>query len=69
MSKPITTIYMAVRRVVDEGYEWPDVGTASYGKQIAAERAMELDAKVPQWAKANPVIRIGKFTVREEKQK
>ena len=56
-------IYMAVRRS-DDG-EWADSGTAHYCPDSCASAANRLDGEAPQWAEANPVVRISCFRFEE----
>jgi hypothetical protein len=61
-------VYIPVRKDTYDGHEWPDVSSASRSQQMAKDNADDLNARIPQWATANPVIRIGKFIVTEEAQ-
>lgn len=59
-------LYLAVRLNPDEGYEWADPTTASGVPEVTQSRAKDKDKLIPQWAKANPVQRIAKFTLTED---
>lgn len=58
-------IFAAVRAVPSESREWVDVTTASFCRDFAQLKASATDAEVPQWAGANPVVRVAQFQLTE----
>ena len=58
-------LYMADRKAVYDGHEWADMTTASGYVPACAKASRELDAKIPEWAEANPVVRYGVFQCEE----
>jgi hypothetical protein len=58
------TVYTPVRR--DEAREWFDVSCISRSPEIATSKAQDLDERIPEWAKANPVVRIATCTLTEQ---
>jgi len=60
-------IYVAIRRAEDDGHQWADVSTVSGDAGITREKADHLDRHLPQWALANPVQRIGRYRLVEER--
>lgn len=59
-------VYCPVRRSTDDSREWFDVACASRAATVASDNADKLNARIPDWAKANPVVRIATCTLTEE---
>jgi hypothetical protein len=56
--------FIAIRHSAD-GYDWLDIATASGARDVCQDNASKTDAQIPQWAKANPIVRIACFTLSE----
>ena len=55
--------YLAVRAC--EGREWFDTLSLSTIEEISRDKTRENALIIPQWDKANPVVRIAKVTIVE----
>jgi hypothetical protein len=61
-----TTVHIAVRKDLNGGREWLDTHTLSvFGRDEAQRKACEQNGQIPEWAHANPVIRIAECYVVE----
>lgn len=61
----LTTIaFVAVRKNPD-GKEWLDTSTLDLLPDLAREHARATDRLIPDWANAQPVLRVVKVTVME----
>lgn len=56
-------VYAAVR--LSEGREWVDISTIRLEPVEAKASAREVDQRIPHWAQANPVVRVGPFDIQE----
>lgn len=54
-SPPKARILWAAIRWCADNYHWIDTGTLG-SRDFAESKAQEWDKKIPDWAKANPVI-------------
>jgi hypothetical protein len=50
--------YVAIRKDTHSGKEWMDISTMSGCGDEVRRKADETDKKIPEWAKANPVLRV-----------
>lgn len=57
------TVYAAVRQ--GEHGLWIESDTTYVLASVARENADKTDKLIPEWAKVNPVVRIGKFKMVE----
>lgn len=57
------TAYAAIRRNSER--EWIDQSTIDCLPSNVREKANKTDALIPQWAKANPVVRIAEIKIDE----
>ena len=55
--------FMAVRET--DGKGWIDINTWGYCTLTARDKAEKIDKQIPQWAKANRVVRISRFRITE----
>jgi hypothetical protein len=55
--------FMAIRKT--EGREWLDVDSLSTSSAASRRLAEKSDAKIPEWAKVNPVVRVAKVRIEE----
>lgn len=60
------TMYAVVRRADDDGHEWLDTSSLDMLISGTKRRAQETDERIPNWAAANPVIRITTVIVEED---
>lgn len=58
-----TSYWFAVRK--SDGNEWLDINTWGFEQITAKEKSLETDAKIPKWAKDNPVVRCSQFRFTE----
>ena len=58
--------YAVVRQETDSQREWIDLATVSQCWEWTDELARTTDAKIPQWANANPRVRRANITITEE---
>ena len=56
-------VYAAIRKHKDD--EWIEVDTISHLYEVSKEKAEKTDRIIPQFAKENPVVRIGRFKIEE----
>lgn len=54
-------MYVAIREA--DGREWMDTSSLHLVRELTVKTAAEQDARIPQWAAANPVKRIVPVTV------
>lgn len=59
------TGFAAIRRCVDDGREWLDVGTITVLREQTGCFAKKEDDIIPSWVKSNPVVRIVRIEIRE----
>lgn len=64
MPTPQDVLYFAIRKTC-EGKEWIDIETWGYEAQTPLNKAADCNAKIPQWAKDNQVVRIARFRLVE----
>lgn len=57
------TVFAPIRTT--EGREWIDTGSSQLLRELAADAARKTDREIPQWADANPVVRIARCEIRE----
>lgn len=50
------TVWAAIREIKGEGRSYIDISTISCIRRQAEDRAAETNIKIPQWARANPVV-------------
>jgi hypothetical protein len=68
-AKPLTArVYVPIRRCADDGHEWLDSVNLGLLPELAQEKADAIDREIPQWAKANPVVRIVRATITVEEE-
>lgn len=58
-------VYGAVRKAQDSGTHWLDLDTLSGLSEMAKQKADADDARLPNWARANPVVRIARLEINE----
>lgn len=58
-----SNFYIPVRKTDD--HEWPDI--ACYGTSLkdASDKALALNAEIPQWAEHNQILRVSEFELKE----
>lgn len=56
--------FIAVRHTIGGG-DWFDIHAASGDREEAERKANLLDAQIPDWAKANPVVRYARVNISE----
>jgi hypothetical protein len=47
-------------------HKWIDISTISVLPELTVKKAKETDEYIPQWAKANPTIRMSKVIITTE---
>ena len=57
--------YVAIRK--NEVHEWIDISTLDLSYELTKCKVHKWDLELPQWAKANPVIRIVEVEISEVK--
>jgi hypothetical protein len=57
-------VYAAVRKDLAEGREWIDMGSVRHVPE-EARKVGERDQRQKAWRDNNPVVRIGRFEMRE----
>jgi hypothetical protein len=60
------TVFATIRKCIDGDYEWIDLNGISGSHGAVIDAAKALDAKMPHWSKANPVIRTARITLSED---
>jgi len=63
MATPQDQLYFAVRKA--DGNEWIDVNSWGYVLVTTQEKSREVNERLPQWAKDNPVVRYAQFSLVE----
>lgn len=57
--------WAVVRRCTDDNHEWIDLDTVSADPEYAQASAWADDEALPDWAKANPVVRLARVSITE----
>jgi hypothetical protein len=57
--------FMAVRKSEYDGHEWIDVCTWGVDAEWVMKIVAKNDLKLPDWAKAHPVLRVTQVEIRE----
>jgi hypothetical protein len=57
--------YAPVRKAIDSGTEVTLASEASWSREEVQKKVDELNARVPDWHAANPVVRIAFFQAKE----
>jgi hypothetical protein len=57
--------FMVVRRTTDSGKEWLDIDSISLTREGARNTAARSVERIPDWDKANPVVRVVKVRIEE----
>lgn len=60
-------VFVAVRCASDSAVPWIDLATISGSRAVVEEKVDKIAHEIPEWAKANPVVRIAKFELAEVK--
>lgn len=64
--KHTETVYAVIRRDSAGDHEWVDLQTVTHGEKTTRMVQREVDsARQKAWRDANPVVRVGKFELRE----
>ena len=68
MSRPLTSCaYVPVRQAQDDHHEWLDTGALGLSADQAHTQAATVNQRIPTWAAMNPVVRIARVTLTEER--
>lgn len=58
-------LFVAVRKSID-GHEWLDTDNSSFNYDLCKQAIKKANTTLPEWNKANPIIRISEFELTEK---